>query len=103
MCESATALYLSVIKRTCNQGANQSNHPNYIPQLFATRTTLHVAVFKYQFLYDETADLWGQKLRPLRIVNPKYFGCRMCNSIVNMEGKRTEGVHTETLLFILIF
>jgi hypothetical protein len=25
------ALYLHVIKRTCNQGANESNHPNYNP------------------------------------------------------------------------
>jgi hypothetical protein len=28
LCKSATPLYLSVIKRTCNQGANKSNHPN---------------------------------------------------------------------------
>jgi hypothetical protein len=28
LCKSATALYLSVVKRTCNQGANKSNHPN---------------------------------------------------------------------------
>jgi hypothetical protein len=28
VCKSAIALYLSVIKRTCNQGANKSNHPN---------------------------------------------------------------------------
>jgi hypothetical protein len=27
LCESAVALDLSVIKRTCNQGANKSNHP----------------------------------------------------------------------------
>jgi hypothetical protein len=27
VCKSAIALYLSVIKRTCNQGANKSNHP----------------------------------------------------------------------------
>jgi hypothetical protein len=29
VCKSAIALYLSVIKRTCKQGANKSNHPNY--------------------------------------------------------------------------
>jgi hypothetical protein len=28
MCKSAIALYLIVIKRTCNQGANKSNRPN---------------------------------------------------------------------------
>jgi hypothetical protein len=30
LCKSAIALYsyLSVVKRTCNQGANKSNHPN---------------------------------------------------------------------------
>jgi hypothetical protein len=28
--KSTTALYLNVINRTCNQGANKSNHPNYI-------------------------------------------------------------------------
>jgi hypothetical protein len=28
VCKSAIALYLSVIKGTCNQGANKSNHPN---------------------------------------------------------------------------
>jgi hypothetical protein len=28
VCKSAVALYLSVIKRTCNQGGNKSNHPN---------------------------------------------------------------------------
>jgi hypothetical protein len=27
VCKSATALYLNVIKRTCKQGANKSNHP----------------------------------------------------------------------------
>jgi hypothetical protein len=27
LCKSAIALYLSVIKRTCNQGGNKSNHP----------------------------------------------------------------------------
>jgi hypothetical protein len=27
MCKSVIALYLSVIKRTCNQGANKTNHP----------------------------------------------------------------------------
>jgi hypothetical protein len=26
LCKTAIALYLSVIKRTCNQGANKSNH-----------------------------------------------------------------------------
>jgi hypothetical protein len=26
--ESATALYVSVIKRTCNRDANKSDHPN---------------------------------------------------------------------------
>jgi hypothetical protein len=28
LCKSVIALYLSVIKRTCNQGANKSNHTN---------------------------------------------------------------------------
>jgi hypothetical protein len=28
LCKSAIALYLSVIKRTCNQEANKANHPN---------------------------------------------------------------------------
>jgi hypothetical protein len=28
VCKSAIVLYLSVIKRTCNQGVNKSNHPN---------------------------------------------------------------------------
>jgi hypothetical protein len=28
VCKSAIALYLSVIKRTYNQGANKSKHPN---------------------------------------------------------------------------
>jgi hypothetical protein len=28
MCKSAIALYLSVIKRTCNEGANKFDHPN---------------------------------------------------------------------------
>jgi hypothetical protein len=28
VCKSAIALYLSVIKRTCNQGANDSSLPN---------------------------------------------------------------------------
>jgi hypothetical protein len=28
VCKSAAALYLSVIKRTCNQDDNKSNHPN---------------------------------------------------------------------------
>jgi hypothetical protein len=28
LCRSAIALYLCVSKRTCNQGANKSNHPN---------------------------------------------------------------------------
>jgi hypothetical protein len=31
LCKSAIALYLSVIKGTCNQGAIKSNHPNYNP------------------------------------------------------------------------
>jgi hypothetical protein len=29
LCKSAIAQYLSVIKRTCKQGANKSKHPNY--------------------------------------------------------------------------
>jgi hypothetical protein len=28
VCKSEIALYLSVIKRTCNQGVNKYNHPN---------------------------------------------------------------------------
>jgi hypothetical protein len=43
MCKSVIALYLSVINRTCNQGANKSNHPNQNP-LFVTRTALHVTI-----------------------------------------------------------
>jgi hypothetical protein len=31
MCKSAIALYLNIIKRECNQGANKSNNPNYSP------------------------------------------------------------------------
>jgi hypothetical protein len=31
VCRSAIAMYLSVIKRTCNQGANEFNHPNENP------------------------------------------------------------------------
>jgi hypothetical protein len=27
LCKSAITLYLSVIKRICNQGVNKSNHP----------------------------------------------------------------------------
>jgi hypothetical protein len=44
VCKSAIALYLSVIKRTCNQGANKSNH-KYNPQLFARHTTLHMTIY----------------------------------------------------------
>jgi hypothetical protein len=36
LCKSTIALYLNVIKRTCNQGANKSNHPNYNPS-FSSR------------------------------------------------------------------
>jgi hypothetical protein len=28
VCKTAIALYLNVIKKTDNQGANESNHPN---------------------------------------------------------------------------
>jgi hypothetical protein len=28
LCKSVIVLYLSVIKRACNQDANKSNHPN---------------------------------------------------------------------------
>jgi hypothetical protein len=28
VCKSATALYLSIIKISCNQSVNKSNHPN---------------------------------------------------------------------------
>jgi hypothetical protein len=28
LCKSVIELYLSIIKRTCNQGANKCNHPN---------------------------------------------------------------------------
>jgi hypothetical protein len=31
LCKSAIALYLSAIKRPCNQSANKSNHPNKNP------------------------------------------------------------------------
>jgi hypothetical protein len=45
LCKSAIALYLSVIKRTSNQGANKSNHPNWNP-LFSSRIpAIHVTVF----------------------------------------------------------
>jgi hypothetical protein len=36
LCKSATALFLSVIKRTCKPGANKFNHPNY-STLFSSR------------------------------------------------------------------
>jgi hypothetical protein len=36
VCKSAIALYLSVVKRTCNQGANKYNIPNWNP-LFSSR------------------------------------------------------------------
>jgi hypothetical protein len=36
LCKSAIALYLNVIKRTCDKGANKSNHPNW-NQLFSSR------------------------------------------------------------------
>jgi hypothetical protein len=39
VCKSVTALYLSVIKRTCNRSTNKSNHPKYNP-LFSSRVTL---------------------------------------------------------------
>jgi hypothetical protein len=43
-CKSAIALYLSVIKRTCNRSANKSNHPIYNP-LFSSRVPpLHVKI-----------------------------------------------------------
>jgi hypothetical protein len=42
--KSVIALYLSVIKRTCNQGANKSNHPNQNP-LFSS----HVALYSWQY------------------------------------------------------
>jgi hypothetical protein len=31
VCKSAIALYLTVIKRTCNPGVNKTNHPNSYP------------------------------------------------------------------------
>jgi hypothetical protein len=31
VCKSAIALYVIVVKRTCNQSANKSNNPNYYP------------------------------------------------------------------------
>jgi hypothetical protein len=43
LCKSAIALYLSVIKRPCDQGANKSNHP-IEPVILVTRTTLHVTI-----------------------------------------------------------
>jgi hypothetical protein len=36
-------VYLSVIKRTCNQGANNSNHLNW-DVTFVTYATLHVTI-----------------------------------------------------------
>jgi hypothetical protein len=36
VCKSAIALYLNVIKRDCNQGANKSNRPNKNPS-FSSR------------------------------------------------------------------
>jgi hypothetical protein len=36
VCKPAKAMYLSVIKRTCGQGANISNHPKHNP-LFSSR------------------------------------------------------------------
>jgi hypothetical protein len=43
VCKSVTALYLGVIKRTCNRGANKSNHPNCNP-FFLSRLPLHVTL-----------------------------------------------------------
>jgi hypothetical protein len=42
VCNSVIALYLSVIKKTCNQGANKSNQPE--PTSFVMRTTLHMTI-----------------------------------------------------------
>jgi hypothetical protein len=38
VCKSVIAFYLRVIKKTCYQGANISNHPNQSP-LFSSRLT----------------------------------------------------------------
>jgi hypothetical protein len=47
LCKSAIALYLSVIKRTCNRIANKPSHPIDKHVIFVTRTLLHVTVLKY--------------------------------------------------------
>jgi hypothetical protein len=44
LCKSEIALCNSVIKRTCNQGANKSNHPNY-NSLFSSRVPPHALQF----------------------------------------------------------
>jgi hypothetical protein len=45
LCKSAIALYLNVIKRTCNRRANKSNHPELEPVIFVTDTTLGVTIY----------------------------------------------------------
>jgi hypothetical protein len=52
LCKLAVVLCLSVIKGTCNQGANKCNHPNQNP-LFSSRVPpLHVTIcFIQSFLY----------------------------------------------------
>jgi hypothetical protein len=45
VCKSAIALYLNVIKRNCNQGANKSNHPNYNLSFSSRVPPQHVTLF----------------------------------------------------------
>jgi hypothetical protein len=56
LCKSAIGLHLSVIKTTCNPGANKSNHPNWNP-LFLSR------VPRYSMLQSNAVLLvssWGR-------------------------------------------
>jgi hypothetical protein len=60
--KSAIALYLSVIKRTSNQGANKSNHPNQNP-LFSSR----VLPYTWQYIYLQY-DKWYYQPRTTHCV-----------------------------------
>jgi hypothetical protein len=44
--KSTIVLYLNAIKRTCNQGANKSNHPNQHP-LFSSRVPTYIWQYTY--------------------------------------------------------
>jgi hypothetical protein len=50
VCKSAIALYLTVIKRTCNRTANKSKHPNYNPLFLSRLPSLHVIIYNQSTL-----------------------------------------------------